>query len=150
MLLHRDPVVLCASVCSLIHTLSGTFTDADHRAYIAEHWVAMLEESIRRIDAFRAAHPEHPIVDVAYDDLVRDPVGAVASIYAAFGDAAADGLDRRARDAMAAYVAAHPEEQPGCARLRPRRVRPRRRRSSPSASPATSTATTCRAEPAAR
>ena len=59
-LLHRDPVVLCASVCSLIHTLSGTFTDADHRAYIAEHWVAMLEESIRRIDRFRAAHPGAP------------------------------------------------------------------------------------------
>ena len=38
-LLHRDPVVLCASVCSLISTLSGTFSDADHRAYIAEHWV---------------------------------------------------------------------------------------------------------------
>ena len=68
-LLHRDPVVLCASVCSLITTLSGTFSDADHRAYIAEHWVEMLEESVRRIDAFRAAHPEHPIVDVQYDDL---------------------------------------------------------------------------------
>ena len=76
-LLHRDPVVLCASVCSLITTLSATFTDADHRAYIARHWVAMLEESIRRIDAFRAAHPEHPIVDVQYDDLVPDPVATV-------------------------------------------------------------------------
>lgn len=112
-LLHRDPVVLCASVCSLIHTLSGTFSDADHRPYIAEHWVAMLEESIRRIDTFRAAHPEHPVVDVAYDDLVHDPVGAVSSIYAAFGDAAGDGLDRRALDAMAAYVAAHPKNQLG-------------------------------------
>ncbi len=80
-LLHRDPVVLCASVCSLISTLSGTFTDADHRAYIADHWVKMLEESVRRIDAFRAAHPEHPIVDVQYDDLMRDPVGVVSGIY---------------------------------------------------------------------
>jgi len=112
-LLHRDPVVLCASVCSLIHTLSGTFSDADHRPYIAEHWVAMLEESIRRIDTFRAAHPEHPVVDVAYDDLVHDPVGAVSSIYAAFGDAAGDGLDRQALDAMAAYVAAHPKNRLG-------------------------------------
>ena len=59
-LLHRDPVVLCASVCSLINTLSGTFTDADHRAYIAEHWVAMLDESVRRIDRFRAAASRAP------------------------------------------------------------------------------------------
>jgi hypothetical protein len=108
-LLHRDPVALCASVCSLISTLSSTFTDVDHRAYVAEHWVAMLEESIRRIDAFRFAHPEHPMVDVQYDALMRDPVAAVASIYEAFGDA----LDQRSSDAMTAYVAAHPKDSLG-------------------------------------
>jgi hypothetical protein len=108
-LLHRDPVVLCASVCSLIQTLSGTFSDADHRAYIADHWVAMLEESVRRIDTFRAAHGQHPIVDVQYDDLMRDPVGTVDSIYRFF-DAGASGLDPSARAAMAAYVAAHPKD----------------------------------------
>jgi len=104
-LLHRDPVVLCASVCSLIHTLSGTFTDADHRAYITAHWVAMLEESIRRIDGFRTMHPEHPIIDVQYDDLVRNPVATVGKIYASAGETA--------RDAMAAYVAAHPKDGMG-------------------------------------
>jgi len=111
-LIHRDPVVLCASVCSLIHTLSGTFSDADHRSYIAGHWVAMLDESIRRIDAFRAAHPEHPIVDVRYDDLVRDPVGTVESIYASVGNTD-QGLDERARAAVAAYVVAHPKDKLG-------------------------------------
>jgi len=104
-LLHRDPVVLSASVCSLISTLSGTFTDADHRAYVAEHWTAMLEESLRRIDAFRAAHPEHPIVDVQYADLVDDPLGTVEDLYAACGAV----LDDTARDAVAAYVNAHPK-----------------------------------------
>ncbi len=106
-LLHRDPVILCASVCSLISTLSGTFTDADHRAYIADHWVTMLDESVRRIDAFRASHPAHPIVDIQYSDLMRDPVATVASIYAATGD---HGLDRRSRDAIASYVADHPKD----------------------------------------
>src|SRR5947209_14509267 len=72
-LLHRDPVVLCASVCSLISTLSGTFSDVDHRRYIAEHWTGMLEASIAGVESFRAAHPEHPIVDVQYRDLVEKP-----------------------------------------------------------------------------
>lgn len=108
-LLHRDPVVLCASVCSLISTLSATFSDTDHRAYIAEHWVTMLDESVRRIDAFRVAHPAHPIVDVQYSDLMRDPVATVASIYEATGGPGGRGLDRRSRDAMAAYVATHPK-----------------------------------------
>jgi hypothetical protein len=103
-LLHRDPVALCASVCSLITELSGCFSDADHRAYITEHWEAMLEESIRRVDAFRVAHPEHPIVDIQYDDLVRDPVATVASIYESIGAA----LDSTAHEAMTAYAAAHP------------------------------------------
>ena len=88
-LLHRDPVVLCASVCSLITTLIETFTDADHRAYIAEHWTDMLEESIDGVDAFRDAHPEHPIVDVQYADLVLDPL--------AHDGVASTRLRRRAR-----------------------------------------------------
>jgi hypothetical protein len=112
-LLHSDPVVLCASVCSLISTLSSTFTDGDHRAYIADHWVTMLDESVRRIDAFRAAHPEHPIVDVQYAELMRDPVATVASIYDAVRTSPADALDDRSRAAMAAYVAAHPKDSLG-------------------------------------
>lgn len=111
-LLHRDPVVLTASVCSLISTLSSTFSDADHGAYIAEHWPTMLEESVRRIDAFREAHPEHPIVDVQYADLVRDPVETVASIYRAVGDE----LDDRGAGAVAAYVEAHPRGEFGAHR----------------------------------
>jgi Sulfotransferase family len=102
-LLHRDPVALCASVCSLITELSGCFTDADHRAYITEHWESLLEESIRRVDAFRVAQPGHPIIDVQYDDLVRDPVGTVAAIYDFFDDP----LDPDAEKAMAKYAAAN-------------------------------------------
>jgi hypothetical protein len=101
-LLHRDPVVLCASVCSLIRTLSGTFSDADHRRYIAGHWTAMLETSISRIDTFRAAHPEHPILDVQYADLIQTPVKTVAGIYEAVGEGLADD----ARAAMESYVTA--------------------------------------------
>ena len=102
-LLHRDPVVLCASVCSLIGTLSGTFSDADHRPYIAEHWTAMLETSVSRIDTFRAAHPERPILDVQYDDLVQKPVDTVARIY----DFAGDVLSDEVRGAIESYVAAN-------------------------------------------
>ncbi|MFN8025364.1 MAG: sulfotransferase [Acidimicrobiia bacterium] len=108
-LLHRDPVVLCASVCSLITTLTSTFSDADHRAYVATHWTGMLEEMVRRIDAFRDAHPERTIVDVQYSDLVADPGATVAEIYAACGDE----LDDDARAAINAYVERNPRGQFG-------------------------------------
>lgn len=104
-LLHRDPTVLCASACSLISTLTGTFSDADHTAYIAEHWTQMLAESVDRVEAFRLANPEHEIIDVHYADLVGDPLRTVETIYAACDR----GFDDRARVAAAAFVGANPK-----------------------------------------
>ena len=64
----------------------------------------MLEESVRRIDAFRDAHPEHPIVDVQYDDLMRirsatvavDLRGGWATSSTTRGAQRDDGVRRRA------------------------------------------------------
>jgi hypothetical protein len=104
-LLHRDPTVLCASACSLISTLTGTFSDADHTAYIAEHWTQMLADSVDRTEAFRLAHPEHEIIDVHYADLVGDPLRTIETIYASCGKE----FDDRARNAVAASVSANPK-----------------------------------------
>jgi hypothetical protein len=108
-LLHRDPTVLCASVCSLIRTLSATFTDADHRAWIARRWPEVLVQCVDRVAAFRAAHPEHSIIDVHYADLVGDPIGTVAAIYQAAGQS----LDDSTASAMSAFLAANPKNKYG-------------------------------------
>jgi hypothetical protein len=100
-MLHRDPVRLCGSVCSLIRALSGTFSDADHDRYIAEHWTATLELSVERVAAFRASHPDHPVIDIQYADLMQDPVETVDRIYVAAGER----LDDDARAAMESYAA---------------------------------------------
>ncbi|WP_231740322.1 MULTISPECIES: sulfotransferase [unclassified Mycobacterium] len=102
--LHRDPTVLCASACSLLSTLTGTFSDADHTSYIAEHWTRMLEVSIERIERYRRANPGRHIVDVHYADLTADPVGTVELIYQACGRV----LSPRSRDAIRDYVGSHP------------------------------------------
>ena len=104
-LLHRDPTVLCASACSLISTLTSTFSDADHTGYIAQHWTDMLAVSVDRTEEFRAGHPEHRIIDVQYADLVSDPLGTVARVYAECHRE----FDGPARDAMASFVAANPK-----------------------------------------
>ena len=103
-LMHRDPVVLCASVCSLITTLTGTFSDANHQRYIAEHWTETLARSVAAVDAFRAANPGTRIVDVHYADLVRDPIGTLRGVYRAFGEE----LEGPALAAMTAHVESHP------------------------------------------
>jgi hypothetical protein len=104
-LMHRDPVVLCASVCSLLTTLTSTFTDADHAAYIAEHWTQLLDDSINVINAFRAAHPDVQIHDVHYADLAQDTLGTMRGVYDAFGVE----LTAQAEAAMAAHVESHPK-----------------------------------------
>jgi hypothetical protein len=104
-LMHRDPLVLCASVCSLISTLTKTFSDADHRRYIADHWTELLAQSIAKVDAFRDANPTQRIVDVHYAELVRDPMGTMRRVYAAFGDE----LDGHALRAMTDHIESHPK-----------------------------------------
>ncbi len=113
--LHRDPAVLCASAASLVTEMSGCFSSADHRPYIADHWVELLEESAARLEAFRAARPDVPVVDVAYGDLVARPVDTVAAVSAALGQE----LSPEARAAMDAYTAGHPPGALGVHRYRP-------------------------------
>lgn len=103
--LHRDPSVLAASVCSLIGTLAGTFTEADHRDYVASHWTDALAEAIRRIDVFRDTRPDMPMLDVQYADLVGDPVTTVERIAAFSGVPLSDDARRR----VARYVETHPK-----------------------------------------
>jgi hypothetical protein len=78
----------------------------------ARHHIGVHIQDARRIDAFRDAHPEHPIVDVQYADLVTDPAGTVASIYRAVGDE----LDDTGARAIAAYLEAHPRGEFGAHR----------------------------------
>lgn len=103
--MHRDPVVLSASVCSLITTLTGTFSDADHRAYVAEHWTDMLTRSIDGLNTFRDAHPEVAILDVQYADIVAEPLGTMSRVYEFFGD----DLGGAAHDAMRRHVESRPK-----------------------------------------
>lgn len=109
---HRDPTVLAASVCSLVTSLAGTFTDADHRAQIARTWPRLLEVCIDRLDAFRAQRPDVEIVDVHYADLVGDTVATVERVYARTGIE----LDDATHAAFTRHVAAHPRGEFGAHR----------------------------------
>jgi hypothetical protein len=106
---HRDPVKTLASTCSLVVSLTGTFTDADFRTYIAEIWTDTVDAMVNRTLDFRDAHPEVQYVDVLYDDFIADPVAAVARLY--------DELDREltpeAEKAMREIAAREPQHKFG-------------------------------------
>ena len=97
---HRDPVPVVASLCSLVRSLSGTFSDADHTAYIAAHWVDVADAIVTRTADARRRHPDAAVLDVMYDDLVTAPMDVVRAIYA-FDDTE---LTPAVHTAMQAYL----------------------------------------------
>lgn len=104
---HRDPVAVISSVCSFARSMRRVFSDAPFAA--AEHWTRVVELSAERIAAFRDAHPEVPLVDVRYPDLVADPIGTVERVYAELGDP----LSAEAAARMRLYMRENPQGKHG-------------------------------------
>ncbi len=95
---HRDPARCIASTCSLTASLSGTFTDHDFRPYIARHWPEVLATILDRIVEFRARHGDGRFLDLAYQDIVRDPIGCVRHIYTRLGRELTPSAERSMRE----------------------------------------------------
>jgi hypothetical protein len=106
---HRDPITVVASLSSLVRSLSGTFSDADHGAYINERWTVIAAELVDRVMRWRATHDDHMIVDVAYRDLVADPISTIRSVYERGGGALGGDAER----AMRRYLDEHPHGEHG-------------------------------------
>jgi hypothetical protein len=106
---HRDPVTVVASLSSLVRSLSGTFSDADHAAYINERWTTIAAELVERVMSWRDTHDDGMFVDLAYDDLVADPIATIRSVYEHGGEELSIDAER----AMRRYLAAHPHGEHG-------------------------------------
>jgi hypothetical protein len=86
-ILHRDPLRVIGSLANLIGTLRWMRSDAvDYEGIVralALGFPLLLERMMRQRDEGRV--PEAAIVDLAYRDLVADPLAAVASLYERLG-----------------------------------------------------------------
>jgi Sulfotransferase family len=106
---HRDPVTVVASMCSLITSVTETFSDAHRRPYIAGHWTGVLEQMSNRVDAFRDRHEDARFLDLQYTDLLADPIAAVRRVY----DHVGRELPPEVEAKMAAYLTANPQGKYG-------------------------------------
>ncbi len=107
--IHRDPVAAIASASSLTASsargTSTTFTPDRIGPYCLDLWATGAE----RFRAARASYDPDLFVDVAYDELVRDPLAAVSRVYDALGEPLDD-------DARAAVTAADAASRSGAGR----------------------------------
>jgi hypothetical protein len=87
MMIHttRDPEPVVASVNSLFYTILSIFTSKLDLERMARINVAVLREATERCIAMRDSLPKDCFTDVSYEDLLKDPIAAVAGIHRHFG-----------------------------------------------------------------
>jgi len=77
--LHREPMAAVASACSLTAVVRSVRSDDVDRAEIGRYWT---ERAVTALAGARRDGDVHglPVLDLRYDDLVADPLAAVASV----------------------------------------------------------------------
>ncbi len=81
---HRDPVVAVASSCSLSAEATKEWSTVFTGEVIGSDQLEQLALQLEHAIAVREKANPAQFFDVAYGDFVKDPVGTVESIYAAF------------------------------------------------------------------
>lgn len=82
---HRDPTTVIASISQLISVIRGpSYDDLDLHALGAE-FLQLWWDGVKCSMDYRKAHPDLPIHDMRYKDLVADPVATIRAAYDHFG-----------------------------------------------------------------
>lgn len=109
---HRDPRELVPSFCSLMTEIRRLSSDHVDDAVVSREILDLLKTWTDRFMAARDGMDPDRFFDIRYDDLVRDPVGAVRSLYDAFGY----DFDARLEGRMNEWLAGNPKDKHGAHR----------------------------------
>ena len=104
---HRTPVDAMASVSSLVTILRSAFSDAVDPITVCREAIAYWSEVIHRFLRERDRLPDSRVCDIRYDEIRREPIGAVRQIYDYFGWS----LPREAEQRMRGLIASQATRQ---------------------------------------
>ena len=106
---HRDPARVLPSICSLVTGWRGLYEGEVDRQAIAKWQLDMWANMVHGAIGVREASNPAQFFDFSFQELVRDPVGAIKRMYAHFGFALSAEAERR----MQAWHAANPQGKHG-------------------------------------
>jgi len=107
---HRDPLRIVASIASHGVVLRAAFSDAVDPREVASDWSARWSNALAHALRVRdASSAPGRFLDLRYEEIVSDPIGAVRAIYAH----AELELRRDAEQRMRAFLAANPKDRHG-------------------------------------
>jgi hypothetical protein len=114
--LHRDPARTVPSTTSLMATLRLMRRDTVDVVALAQTLMRGLAAALDKVitERARGTIPDGQFIDLRYADLMRDPLAAIARVYAQLGL----DLETTAETRMRAYLAAKPRGQHGPHRYR--------------------------------
>jgi len=107
--IHRDPLEVLGSFCSLAAVLSGISSNRVDVEALGRRWAPTWALGLERARIARRAWSPQRAVDVEYTSLVADPMGEVQRIYDHFGLE----LGPQARRSMEAFLGSHPQHAGG-------------------------------------
>ena len=82
---HRDPAAVLGSVCSIMHYIRSWSSDRDDAVELGAEQLDRWADGVSRAMDFRERVGDDRFADVAFADLQRDPIGALARAYGEIG-----------------------------------------------------------------
>ena len=79
---HRDPATVMASISRLIEVIRSISSPRIDRAALGQELMHLWHDGQVRSLAFRKANPHVEVYDLAFKDIIADPVKAVRGVYA--------------------------------------------------------------------
>jgi hypothetical protein len=111
---HRDPVRVVASYCSMMAHGRALFSDRVDPREVGQQLAERAERAVARAMQVRDRMPPGSFLDVAYPDLLEDPIKQVGRIREFLELRPSSGADA----AMQRFLAAHPQHKDGVHRYR--------------------------------
>lgn len=109
--LHRDPCAAVPSLASLYASLRRLVENPVDPGRVGRIVLDIFADGMRRMIEADRKGPQRQFIDVAFADLVADPIGVVADIYARFGHELSapfeEAMRRYIKDSQAAAKSRH-------------------------------------------
>ena len=81
----RHPSECIPSFCSMIYHSRKIFSRNVDPKEVAQHWVTKNVEMLKHTIAVRKSNPHLKIIDLYYEDLVKDPIACIRGVYEQIG-----------------------------------------------------------------
>lgn len=78
---HRNPLECVPSFFSMVYHSRRVFSQNVDPKLCADHWLRKNVYMLEKMIDFRNRHPEFSVIDIYYDQLVKDPLAVLRQIY---------------------------------------------------------------------